>query len=79
MHLYDKTKVTKIYGVEPNRDHLAGLRRKIVDAGLEEVYEVVPVGVEDLGDRWVKRGSVDCVVTVSFFPTFQIVWDINDL
>ena len=65
MHMYDLTKVTKVYGVEPNKDHHEGLRKKIKEAGLSDIYEIVPVGVEELGERWVKRGSVDCVVTVS--------------
>lgn len=35
-----------------------------MEAGLEEIYEIVPVGVEDLGDKWVGMGEVDTVVTV---------------
>lgn len=61
---FDKTKVTKIYGVEPNRDHHHLLRKRIKQAGLSDVYVIVPVGVEDLGQEWVGEGSVDTVVTV---------------
>jgi hypothetical protein len=63
---YDTSKVTKIYGVEPNKDHHAALKRKVIEAGLSDVYVLCPVGVEDLGEEWVARGEVDCVVTVSF-------------
>lgn len=70
MRHYDATKVTKIYGVEPNKDHHAALRRKIVETGLSDVYVLCPVGVEELGEKWVGRGEVDCVVTVSFLLSF---------
>jgi SAM-dependent methyltransferase len=72
---FDKQKVEKIYGVEPNTECHGKLREKIKDAGLEGVYVVVPVGVEELGS-WVEKegkgmgrkelgkGSVDSVVTV---------------
>lgn len=61
--------VTRVYGVEPNRDQHASLRRKVKEAGLEGVYEIVPVGIEDLGDvaKWggrVEKGGVDCIVSV---------------
>ncbi|KAI1178123.1 S-adenosyl-L-methionine-dependent methyltransferase [Nemania sp. FL0916] len=43
-----RTPVTHVYGVEPNPSHHAALRQAIVAAGLEDVYEIVPVGIEDL-------------------------------
>ena len=69
-NLYDKSKVTKIYGVEPNRDHHEGLRRNVEEAGLSDIYVIVPVGVQDLGEEWVGRREVDCVVTVSLNVLF---------
>jgi SAM-dependent methyltransferase len=62
--LFDKEKVTKIYGVEPNADHHPRLRERIAHAGLQDKYVIVPVGIQDLGDKWVEKGSVDSVVTV---------------
>ncbi|KAK8125599.1 methyltransferase [Apiospora kogelbergensis] len=61
--------VTRVYGVEPNRDLHANLRRKAKEAGLEGVYEIVPVGIEDLDNpaKWggkVEKGSVDCIVSI---------------
>lgn len=61
--------ITRIYGVEPNRDQHAHLRQAIARAGLEDVYQIVPVGIEDLDDaqKWdgrVEKGSVDCIVSV---------------
>lgn len=67
--------VTRVYGVEPNRNQHASLRRHISQAGLEGVYEIVPVGIEDLGGggpgsskkKWdgrIEKESVDCIVTV---------------
>ncbi|KAI8959302.1 S-adenosyl-L-methionine-dependent methyltransferase [Daldinia sp. FL1419] len=61
--------VTRVYGVEPNVDQHPALRRAIAKAGLEDVYRIVPVGIEDLDDatKWdgrVEKGSVDCIVTI---------------
>jgi SAM-dependent methyltransferase len=66
---FDKSKVTKIYGVEPNKDHHGLLKQRVKTAGLEEVYVICPVGVEELsqgkGMEWeVAKESVDCVVTI---------------
>ncbi|KAJ9156269.1 Methyltransferase [Pleurostoma richardsiae] len=57
--------VTRILGVEPNAGHHAELRRRVVEAGLDGVYEIVPVGIEDLAASGkVERGSVDCIVSI---------------
>jgi hypothetical protein len=57
--------VTKIYGVEPNLEHHASLRRKVREAGLEGVYEIVGAGAEELGELRLGIGkeSVDTLVT----------------
>ncbi|KAK0727012.1 S-adenosyl-L-methionine-dependent methyltransferase [Lasiosphaeria miniovina] len=58
-------KVTRVFGVEPNAGVHAELRAKIVAAGLEDVYEIVPVGIQDLASSGrVPLESVDCIVTV---------------
>lgn len=73
-------KITRVYGVEPNASHHAALRRAVEAAGLQDVYEIVPVGIEDLSStsasasaavgarkKWegsIEPGSVDCVVTI---------------
>ena len=64
VNLYDKEKVTKIYGVEPNKDHHDLLRKRIKEAGLSDVYVIVPVGGEELGEEWVEKLSLDSVVTI---------------
>jgi hypothetical protein len=64
MNLYDKEKVTKIYGVEPNKDHHPLLRKRIKEAGLNDIFVIIPVGVEELGDKWVGTEGVDSVVTI---------------
>ncbi|XXH03988.1 hypothetical protein Hte_010397 [Hypoxylon texense] len=61
--------ITRVYGVEPNRDQHPSLRKAIARAGLEDVYRIVPVGIEDLDDstKWdgrVEKGSVDCIVSI---------------
>ncbi|KAI1128824.1 S-adenosyl-L-methionine-dependent methyltransferase [Nemania abortiva] len=66
-------KITRVYGVEPNTAHHPALRRAVEKAGLEGVYEIVPVGIEDLSStsngnkKWegsIEPGSVDCIVSV---------------
>ncbi|RFU29797.1 hypothetical protein B7463_g6539, partial [Scytalidium lignicola] len=64
LYLFDKERATKIYGVEPNKDHHASLRENIKKAGLTDIYEILGVGVEDLGSQGIELGSVDTVVTV---------------
>lgn len=64
LEFFDKSKVTKIYGVEPNRDHHPALKKRIEEAELEGIYEIVPVGVEDLGEKWIGKGEVDAIVTI---------------
>jgi hypothetical protein len=64
LHLFPKGKVSRIYGVEPNKDHHELLRKRVKAAGLTDVYVIVPVGVEHLGENWVGLGEVDTVVTI---------------
>ncbi|KAF3058683.1 Methyltransferase-like protein 7A [Daldinia childiae] len=61
--------ITRVYGIEPNVNQHPALRRAIAKAGLEDVYRIVPVGIEDLDDatKWdgvVEKGSVDCIVSI---------------
>lgn len=61
-----KTGITKIYGVEPNTALHARLKEKAKEAGLEDVYEIVAIGAQDLGTSGlsIERESIDTVVTV---------------
>ncbi|KAI1434340.1 S-adenosyl-L-methionine-dependent methyltransferase [Xylaria sp. CBS 124048] len=70
-----RSEITRVYGVEPNTSHHAALRRAVDEAGLQGIYEIVPVGIEDLssarrstrGVKWegsIEPGSVDCIVSV---------------
>ncbi|KAI0549908.1 S-adenosyl-L-methionine-dependent methyltransferase [Xylaria curta] len=70
-----RTKITRVYGVEPNPAQHPALRRAVDDAGLQDVYEIVPVGIEDLSSssgegktkKWdgnIEPGSVDCIVSI---------------
>ncbi|KAJ4294279.1 hypothetical protein N0V90_007969 [Kalmusia sp. IMI 367209] len=85
--LYDKAKVPidkpgarsrsisggirKVYGVEPNPDSHAALSERVQELGLSGVYEVLPVGIEEVdkvkvngNDRTIEKGTVDCIVSV---------------
>lgn len=61
--------ITKIYGVEPNSKSAEALKNRVKEVGLGDVYEVVPVGIEDVGDpsKWdgkIEPESVDCIVGI---------------
>ncbi|BEI81799.1 hypothetical protein CcaverHIS002_0209590 [Cutaneotrichosporon cavernicola] len=60
-----RTRVDKAYGIEPNADHHTTLRQRVRDSGLEGRYEVVPMGIQDIGaSGLIAKGSVDAIVTV---------------
>ncbi|CAJ2502389.1 Uu.00g097830.m01.CDS01 [Anthostomella pinea] len=66
-----RKRITRVYGIEPSADQHPKLRQAVRDAGLEDVYEIVPVGIEDLdttkNKKWdghIEKGSVDCIVSV---------------
>ncbi|KAI9900835.1 hypothetical protein N3K66_005097 [Trichothecium roseum] len=65
--------IEKIYGIEPNPQSAAALRKRTTELGLEGTYEVVPLGIESLSDdaAWghggrapLRPGSVDCIVSI---------------
>jgi SAM-dependent methyltransferase len=67
----DRDGIKKVYGVEPNPDSHAALSKRVEKIGLSGVYEVLPVGIEELGkvkvdgtDKSIKNGSVDCIVSI---------------
>jgi ubiquinone/menaquinone biosynthesis C-methylase UbiE len=58
---------TKIYGVEPNVDMHATLREKILRAGLENVYEILSCGAQDLiGKKGLRPGSINTIFTLQW-------------
>jgi hypothetical protein len=57
--------------VGPNTDHHDGLRRKAKLEDLSDVYEIVPVGAEDLGSKWIQEGEADTVIMVHAMPTLK--------
>ncbi|KAF9133997.1 hypothetical protein BGX30_012088 [Mortierella sp. GBA39] len=68
--LYNRKKtergITKIYGVEPNPISAKALQKRVNEVGLQDIYQVVPVGIEYVNDpsAWdseIKPGSIDCI------------------
>lgn len=80
--LYDKEKVTRIYGIEPNQEHHMKLRQKIIEAGLTDIYILCGAGAADLEENWVNReegrGGLYCDFEVCFIllshGNIRIVW-----
>ena len=65
LEFYDRTKLTRLYAVEPNGNHHAALWQKARKAGLQDVFEVLSAPVEALQSQaGIGRGSIDTVVTV---------------
>lgn len=64
---YNTSKITKVYGVEPNIDLHKSLREKVKASGLTDVYEIVPCGIEDvveLKKHGIALGSIDTVLSI---------------
>lgn len=58
-------RITKVLGVEPNADMHPKLHNSICAAGLGEVYEIIPVGIEDLiSSGRAAEESVDCILSI---------------
>ena len=45
---YDKSKISKVYGIEPNFHLHQALRASVKEARLDDVYVVVPHGAEEV-------------------------------
>jgi SAM-dependent methyltransferase len=61
--------ITKMYGVEPNPISAKALAQRVKDLGMDDIYNVVPVGIESVDDpsAWngkIEPGSVDCIVCI---------------
>jgi SAM-dependent methyltransferase len=64
---YNISKITKVYGVEPNIDLHESLREKVKASGLTDVYEIAPCGIEDvveLEKHGIALGSIDTVLSI---------------
>lgn len=64
---YDPKKVTKIYGVEPNVDLHDRLHARVKEAGLSDIYTIIPCAVEDfegLKKYDIKGESFDTVLII---------------
>lgn len=64
---YDGSKITKVYGVEPNIDLHKSLREKVKASGLTDVYEIAACGIEDgaeLEKHGIGRDSIDTVISI---------------
>ncbi|KAL8711855.1 MAG: hypothetical protein Q9220_003799 [cf. Caloplaca sp. 1 TL-2023] len=67
---YDRSKVNKIYGIEPNKGLHATLQQSIKKAGLSDVYTIVPCGIQDvetLRKYGVDQEAFDTVLSVQVF------------
>lgn len=64
---YDVSKLTKVYGVEPNAELHEAIRTKIKACRLDDIYEIVPCGIEDvatLKKHGISPSSIDTVLSM---------------
>lgn len=69
-----EARIEKVFGVEPSTAAHVHLSKRIREVGLEEVYDILPVGIESLSlanvkgshykNQTIEKGSVDCVVSL---------------
>lgn len=73
----DNPDITKIYGIEPNLALHKSLRENAKNAGLDDIYEVIGCGAEELQTKGgIKPGTIDTIITVQCLcsiPTPQII------
>lgn len=72
---YNTSKITKVYGVEPNNDLHKSLRERVKASGLTNIYEIVPCGIEDvveLEKHGITLGSIDTVLSI------QVLCSVSD-
>lgn len=63
----DPSKITKVYGVEPVVSLHSALRLSIKKNGLDDVYEIVPCGIEAeerMQKYGILPGSIDTILSV---------------
>lgn len=61
----ERSRVERVFGIEPNATHHTALQKRISEAGLDGRYTIVPVGIEDIRSTGlIERGSVDAIVTI---------------
>lgn len=63
----DPSKITRIYGIEPNIALHPELRARIAKAGLENIYTVVPYGIEnraELKKYGIESENMDTVLSI---------------
>ncbi|RPB27394.1 S-adenosyl-L-methionine-dependent methyltransferase [Terfezia boudieri ATCC MYA-4762] len=61
---FDTTRITKVYGIEPNTDMHPVLREEIKRCQLSDIYTIVPSGVERFPNGEIPPGSVDSIVCI---------------
>ena len=73
---YNVSKITKVYGVEPNKALHKSLMEKIKACGLTDVYEIVPCGIENLIElekHGIVLNSIDTILSI------QVLCSVPDL
>lgn len=64
---FDVSKITKVFGVEPTLDLHGELRASIKQAGLTDVYTIVPTDIDDtqqLQKYGIEKESIDTLLVI---------------
>jgi SAM-dependent methyltransferase len=84
IHRFDTTRVTYVYGVEPNAHFADDIHAKVEKQGLRDKYKLVVAGIEDsdvLRAEGITEGSLDAVLCIQVLcavkdpkPVMREVW-----
>lgn len=72
---YDKSKVNKIFGLEPNIHLHEALRAKIKKARLDDIYVIIPHGAEDVKvfeNYGIVPNSVDTILSMQVLCSLPV-------
>ena len=67
IHRFDMSRVTQVYGVEPNIRYKEGIAAKVKKNGLGDKYKLIVSGIEDsdiLREEGITEGSLDTVLCI---------------
>jgi SAM-dependent methyltransferase len=67
IHRFDMSRVTKVYGIEPNAYYKDGILTKVEEHGMGGKYKLIVSGIEDshiLRHEGITEGSMDAVLSI---------------
>jgi SAM-dependent methyltransferase len=73
---FDMSKITRIYGIEPNKEFEQDIRTKAKEVGIEDKYTPIMCSIEDsdvLSKYGIVKESIDCIISIQVFCSISDV------